>query len=730
MLRRRLISPVGVLICFLGLSNAAHAQTDQIIYGDSLGAGWQDWSWSARDLASTDVIHSGSRSVKVTYTAAYQGFYLRHTAFDSAHYTALTFWINGGGSNGRSINVAAQLNDASQPSVALNTYVESGGVAAGAWRKVTIPLSALGANNAANLNGFWLQDGSGNPQPAFYVDDIALTAVPAPSLVNINVDANNVKRTVDAREFGVAAAIWDSQFAMPATISLLASNRTRITRFPGGSLSNNYHWRTNTTDNNTWQWATNFDGFAGVARAINAQAFISVNYGSGTAQEAADWVRYSNITRGYGFKFWEIGNENYGSWETDIHARPHDAYSYATLARDYINAMKAVDPTIKVGVVVNTGENSYANYNDHPALNSRTGQTHNGWTPVLLSTLRSLGVTPDFVIYHKYEQQPGQEDDSTLLQAARTWVSDAADLRRQLNDYLGAQAANIEIVATENNSVSSSPGKQTTSLVNGLYYADSIGQVLQTEFNAFTWWIFRNGRETNNNNSDLLYGWRQYGDYGMVSGDNEPYPAFYVSKLVSNYLAAGGDQVVTATSDYSLLSAYAVKRASGELSLMVINKSRTSSLNASISLTGIVPQPNATIYSYGVPQDEAARTGTGSPDIATSVFAGAASSFNYTFAPYSATVIALAAGGSCSFSVEAQFGKFKPRGGSGNLTVTSDAGCAWQASSDANWITITAGEAGVGNGVVSIAVAPNTTGGKRKGRVTVAGQVFVVTQKG
>ena len=40
------------------------------------------------------------------------------------------------------------------------------------------------------------------------------------------------------------------------------------------------------------------------------------------------------------------------------------------------------------------------------------------------------------------------------------------------------------------------------------------------------------------------------------------------------------------------------------------------------------------------------------------------------------------------------------------------------------------GEAGIGNGVVSIAVAPNTTGLKRKGRMTIAGQVFTVTQKG
>jgi alpha-L-arabinofuranosidase len=548
-----------------------------------------------------------------------------------------------------------------------------------------------------------------------------------PSVVNLTVDTNNVSRTVDARMFGVAGAIWDAQFATPATIALLTANRTRITRFPGGSLSNNYHWRTNTTDNNTWQWATDFDEFASVNQAVGAQAFISVNYGTGTAAEAADWVRYSNVTRGYGFKYWEIGNENYGTWETDTRARPHDPHTYATVARDYITAMKAVDPAIKVGVVVTTGEESFVNYRDRTVVNPRTGQAHNGWTPVMLSTLRSLGVTPDFVIYHRYEQSAGQEDDATLLQSARTWADDAADLRRQLNDYLGPQGANVELVCTENNSVSTRPGKQTTSLVNGLFYADSFGQVLQTEFKAFVWWDFRNGRETNNNNSDLLYGWRLYGDYGMVSEQNEPHPSYYMSKLVSNF-AAQSDQVISAASDYSLLSIYAVKRAS-MTALLVINKSREADLNARINLTGISPRPIATIYSYGITQDEAARTGEGSRDIATSEFAGASSSFNYTFPPYSATVIALAAGANCSYALSSDSKKFKSAGGSGDVSVSCDAGCAWQAASNADWITITSGASGTGNGTVSYRVAPNTTGAQRKGRITIAGQAFKVTQK-
>src|SRR5262245_33825909 len=301
--------------------------------------------------------------------------------------------------------------------------------------------------------------------------------------------------------------------------------------------------------------------------------------------------------------------------------------------------MKAVDPAIKIGVVAVTGEDSYTNNHDHPAMNPRTGQVHNGWTPVLLATLRSLGVTPDFIIHHRYEQNAGQEDDATLLQSARTWPNDAADLRQQLNDYLGDQAAGVELVCTENNSVSSNPGKQTTSLVNGLYYADSSGQVIQTEFSAFTWWIFRNGKSTGYNNSDLLYGWRQYGDYGMVSEQNQPYPTYYVSKLVGNF-AAGGDQVLSATSDYSLLSAYAVKRGMDAVSMLLINKSSVSSLNASINLVGFSPPGNATVYSYGVPQDEAARTGAGSADIMIGTFASASTSFNYTFPPYSVTVIA------------------------------------------------------------------------------------------
>ena len=145
-----------------------------------------------------------------------------------------------------------------------------------------------------------------------------------------------------------------------------------------------------------------------------------------------------------------------------------------------------------------------------------------------------------------------------------TWTSIATYASEELNDYLGSAGAGIEILCTENNSVSSGPGKQTTSLVNGLYYADSLGSLMQTEINSLVWWALHNGRTSGNNNSSL-YGWRMYGDYGIEGGDNDqpnhdPYPVYYVQKLLTHF-ARGGDTVVSATSGNTLLTPYAVKLA-------------------------------------------------------------------------------------------------------------------------------------------------------------------------
>jgi hypothetical protein len=464
------------------------------------------------------------------------------------------------------------------------------------------------------------------------------------SNTQFSVDAGKIVRIVEDRHFGLNTAVWDSNLNSPKTISLLQDIGTRTLRFPGGSTSDTYHWKTNTSDGNTWQWSTGFDAFTNIIKGTNARVFITVNYGSGTVQEAADWVDYANNQKGLGLKYWEVGNECYGSWENDIQAVKNDPYTYATRFADFYKKMKAVDPTIRVGAVVTTGEDSYNNTNNTPrtaVTNPRTGASHKGWTPILLATLKGLGVAPDYVIYHRYEQQPGAESDTLLLQSAKTWPNDAADLRQQLNDYLGTQAAaGVEMVVTENNSASYNPGKQMTSLVNALFYADSIGNLLQTEFNGFVWWDLRNGPLDTDNNSPTLYGWRNYGDYGITEPTNGNYPAYYAVKIVSKF-ARTNDAVVQATSDNSLLSCYAVRKTDGSVNLLVVNKSPSAAQTATVSLSNFSPAATATTYAYGIPQDNAARDGTGNTDLATGTMNIPGATFTASFDPYSITVICM-----------------------------------------------------------------------------------------
>lgn len=74
---------------------------------------------------------------------------------------------------------------------------------------------------------------------------------------------------------------------------------------------------------------------------------------------------------------------------------------------------------------------------------------------------------------------------------------------------------------------------------------------------------------------------------------------------------------------------------------MLINKSPEEDVTAQISLAGFAPSTSAIVYSYGKPQDDAARTLNGSPDITQTVFHAASASLDYTVPPYSVTVISL-----------------------------------------------------------------------------------------
>lgn len=627
---------------FLGAASNVEAQSPLLIYTDHLVNGFQDWSWAARSLSNTSPVHSGSNSISVT-ASAWQALSFWHQDLNGPAYSNLTFWANGGTGGGQKVQLYIQYGTNSGPAFQLAV------LPANSWLFYQIPLSKLGVANATNLNRINWQLTSSGSSGTFYVDDVELTSQPAP-LVHLAVNVNQPLRVADSRWFGVNTAVWDGNFDTSTTISLLREIGPRIMRFPGGSLSDEYHWASNTTLTNTWHWSTSFANFVHVATNAGSQAFITVNYGTGTPGEAANWVRNANVTNHLGFKYWEIGNEVYGTWETDHNVYPNDPYTYAVRAADYYNQMKAADPTIKVGVVATPGEDSSSNgYTNHPALNPRTGRTHNGWVPVLLTTLGGLGVTPDFIVHHRYPEftdsaNPiGSDSDSFLLQCSTAWFADAAELRQEITDYLGSSGTNIELVCTENNSDAGAPGKQSTSLVNGLYYADSLSQLMKTEFNSFVWWDLRNGTDTGGCFDPELFGWRTYGDLGMVNGLNNVDPVFYAFKLMSLFIQPG-EQVLSASSDYPLLSAYAARGANGEVRLLVLHKDTSTNFNAQIVINGFTPDNTAAVRGYGILQDEATRTNAiaSAQDISTNTITGTSTNFNYSFPPLSLSLLTLA----------------------------------------------------------------------------------------
>ena len=643
----RLIGKVAVL-CFVGFLTFSaclvRAQSFNVYEGlGVLENGWADWSWCTRDFQSTAYVYEGKYSTEVEYTGAWQGLFLNSGAsFQASYFSALTFMINGGTTTGRTINVSLTVNGNATPSVNLNSYVEGGTVGANKWGKVTIPLSAFGVKSTDTISQVLLQEGLGKAQPAFYIGQLGWTPNLPSGSVTLAVNAGKHLRTVDPKLFGVNTAVWDPDLAGLECKTLIRNGEFKAFRFPGGSLSDTYNWKTNTTGTNTWQWAVNFDTFASVAvPQTQGQCFITANYGTGTAAEAAAWVKYSNVTKKYGFKYWEIGNEVYGTWETDSHALPNDPVTYANQFALYYSAMKAVDPTIQIGAVAAAGEDSYANYASEVVTNPVTKAKHSGWTPVMLTTLANLHVTPDFIIYHRYPEYD-VDCDFTLLTGNGGWVSDFTDLRNQLQDYLGSANTKTQIMCTENNADAGTAGKQLCSLVNALYIADSFGTILQTEANSYMFWDLFNGQQTNPADGPWLYGWRPYGDEGMISTDlKQTYPSYYAEQMLNRF-ASAGDTVVSSSSSYGLLSVYATQRSNGTLRVMVVNKNAVASIPANLTIAGFTPLGKATAYFYGIPQDTAASKGD-SQTVETTTVSGVAATTALVFPAYSITVLTFTA---------------------------------------------------------------------------------------
>ncbi|MGW7414119.1 LPXTG cell wall anchor domain-containing protein [Streptomyces sp. NPDC054863] len=410
--------------------------------------------------------------------------------------------------------------------------------------------------------------------------------------VGISVDARTSLGTVPSTGVGLNTGFGDEHMGTPKVTSLMKAAGVRQLRYPGGSGADEYHWKTHTYgDGSGWIPShTNFDRFMTTAKKVGAQPILTANYGSGTPQEAADWVKYANVEKGYGVKYWEIGNEVYGNghygngkgWETDKHA-DKSPKEYGKNLVAYSKAMKAVDPKVKIGAVLTT-----PGY--WPDAEKAPGDSAD-WNNTVLSI---AGKSIDFVIVHWY---PGGTTTADLLKTPSRISGVTSSLRSLIAKYAGSRAPSVEIAVTENGAVGS-PAQ--TSQTAALFAPDTYMTWFEQGATHVDWWNLHNGTDQA---PTTVHGETDYQDGGVLSAGtcvgekcepprDTPFPIYWGIRSLTA-LAKPGDTMVESSSGNASVSVHAVRSSTGGLNVMLINKSPQNAAPVSLSYAGFTPAPGA-----------------------------------------------------------------------------------------------------------------------------------------
>lgn len=215
----------------------------------------------------------------------------------------------------------------------------------------------------------------------------ALQPAAAPGLTRVKIDAEQVTARVNPRIYGqfiehLGRCIYGGIFEEGSPLSdaqgyrkdvqaAVERLRVPVLRWPGGNFVSSYHWedgvgpreRRPVRFDTAWfavepnRFGTN--EFIEYCRRIKAEPYLCINLGTGTVEEAANWVEYCNGTedthyagmrRRHGYqephnvRIWGLGNEIYGMWQ----AGHKSAEDYAKIALEAAKMMKWVDPSIQL----------------------------------------------------------------------------------------------------------------------------------------------------------------------------------------------------------------------------------------------------------------------------------------------------------------------------------------------------------------------------------------------
>ena len=450
---------------------------------------------------------------------------------------------------------------------------------------------------------------------------------------------------VSSLALGLNTAPWDYIYAAGTSASggvdviqpLLRAADIGLLRYGGGSYADYYDWQTN-TDIQTCIWGSPFGSFTGApypydttapftgascdntdslpfdqfsaqAKAIGAQSFATVNYGSGTPAEAAAWVSHSRGTPGDSVALWEVGNENYGCWEVNNWLaqppenfqgyKPNDfttvngvyenptcpqvtqgdaqgtqtlATSYAVNARPFLAAMKQADPAARIGVPWAFGS----------AVGGASVPDNTEWNNTVLGR---DGRYVGFVDAHYYPFSFGgstggsNPSDQQVLQA----LTAVPSLYRQIRGELDVYDPRAQVVVGETG-VSNNETTTVCTPAGALFAAGDVLSWLAAGAQSVDWWDMNNYGNTGASCTSP--------DYGMFTSASPPVPEtpYYGYVLASVVARPGALLAAMGTSDPADVLAFQSRLPGGREAVALLNTStssaRTVTFRSGLPLSG------------------------------------------------------------------------------------------------------------------------------------------------
>ncbi len=289
------------------------------------------------------------------------------------------------------------------------------------------------------------------------------------------------------------------------------------------------------------------DQWVQAIKAIGAQPLIIVHY---SAVDAANMVKHFNKDTNNYARYWIVGNE---PDQAGI-----SAATYSTNFNQDFDAMKAIDPTIKIG----------------------GGATAFNDVPFLQTFLQQSGSRVDFVDFHGYAQEgnvPG--DYTTLFQIAAGYGNGINNLRSLIQQIVPARASQIGIEVGEWGLNWAGTAQDNTNF-HAVWAASVLGHILRSG----GWSLFYADK------GNALYGSQQtitdpYGHVVNINGDDTN-PSYHgIGMFTGEGLFRGfGDTMVNANTTLPNVEVYA---SDTPKNIVVINKDPSIAQTATVSLNEV-----------------------------------------------------------------------------------------------------------------------------------------------